>query len=147
MTSRRRAGILILLCAGLVIVYVGQQLSSRFAREPRLIFMNQSLSDIDQLVVESASGKFDAGPVVAGGSLVLRIKPDAGELYLIDRNEFSGVEMLHYLDLARSAHKDVHFGIDEDGCGWIEDDHPIRNHGYPGKRTITPPYPATGALY
>ncbi len=48
-----------------------------------------------------------------------------------------------FLTLARQARGDVHVGVDEDGCGWIEDDHPIRNHGYPSKRQITPAYPAS----
>jgi hypothetical protein len=131
----------------LVLLLCIQQLLETFAREPRLIFMNQSGSDINRLVIQSASGRFDAGPVRAGGAVVLRWKPDAGELYLIDGNEFSGVELLHYIELARAAHRDVRLGVDEEGWGWIEDNYPIRVRGYPGKRLITPVYPATGASY
>jgi hypothetical protein len=146
-TVRTRVLVLAILFAGLLAIHVTQQFLARSPREPRMIFVNNGSSDIDRLVIETASRKIDLGRVKAGGAVVLPVEPQSGEIYFIDGNEFSGFEMVHYVQIARQARADVHLGVDEDGCGWIEHDHPIRNHGFPSKRRVTPVYPPPGASY
>jgi hypothetical protein len=147
MTKSARIAFLGFVFSGLLMIYLWQQYLASFPRKPRLIFQNDGLADIVRLIVQTASRKIDMGRVPAGGTVVLPIEPEAGEIYLIDGNEFTSFEMIHYLTLAGQARTDVHLGIDEDGCGWIEDDRTLHPAGYPNKRMVTPDDPATGGSY
>src|SRR4051794_7390900 len=85
---------------------------------PRLIFENGGTSDIAHLYIETASTRVDVGRVKSGGAVTLPVKPRAGEQYSIVGNDFSGDELIHYLEFARRDRTDVHLGVDQHGCGW-----------------------------
>jgi hypothetical protein len=138
MKKSGRIAFLVFLFAGLLMIYLWQQYLASFPREPRLIFENGGLSGIDRLVVETSSRKIDLGRVRAGRTIVLPIEPETGDVYTIEGNQFSGPELIYYLSLARQARADVRLGIDEHGCGWIEEDGPFHHDGYPSKRVVTP---------
>ena len=117
--SRKRILALANVLAALLVFYFVRQPLDGFSREPRLIFENQGASDIAHLIVETASSKRDVGRVKSCGTLILPIKPEPGERYVIEGNEFSGDELAVELAMARSNREDVRLGVDAHGCGWL----------------------------
>ncbi len=142
--TRTRIFTLAFVLAGLLVVYFVRQPLDVFPREPRLVFENHSSSDIAHLIVETASNLVDVGRVRSGDTVILPINPQPGERYVIEGNEFSGDELIDYLGMAHRDRTDVRLGIDEHGCGSLEDDGPLHGESFnlhpdPIKRRIEVP--------
>lgn len=116
-------------------IYSVQQFLASTPREPRILFQNKGASDIDRLIVEIGPLKSDLGRVKAGATIILPIKLRAEEGYLIHENEFSGEELINCMEVARQNRADLRIGVDNHGCGWLEDEGVGHADGFPTKRS------------
>ena len=120
--ARTRTLALAVVFAALLAINFVRQPLNLLPHEPRFVFENQSSSDLAHLIVETASSRVDVGRVRSGGTVILPIRPQPGERYVIEGNEFSGDELLYYLEISRRDREDVRLGVDEHGCGRLGDE-------------------------